>query len=58
METLGAKVPPEVKRATKAEAERAGMNVSEYLRYQLRKLTRTQPRGLDEMGEKEPQKTR
>jgi hypothetical protein len=49
METLGVKVPPEVKRATEAEAERAGMNVSEWLRYQLRKLTETEPRSLDEM---------
>lgn len=49
METLGAKVPPEVKRATEAEAARVGMNVSEWLRYQLRKLTDTEPRSLDEV---------
>jgi len=53
METVGTKVPPDVKRATKAEAKRAGMSVSEYLRYQLRKLTDTEPTPLGELDEKE-----
>jgi antitoxin component of RelBE/YafQ-DinJ toxin-antitoxin module len=49
METVGAQVPPEVKRATEAEAKRVGMTVSEWLRYQLRDLTDNEPRTLDEM---------
>lgn len=49
MEVICTKVPPEVKRATEAEAKRAGMSVSEYLRTQLRKLTDTEPRALDEL---------
>lgn len=48
-EFVGAKVPSEVKRATQAEADRAGMTVSEWLRYQLRKLTDKEPRTLDEL---------
>jgi len=49
MELIGAKVPPEVKQATKAEAERVGMSMSEYIRYQLRKLTDTEPTPLNEL---------
>jgi len=55
-ETINTRVPAEVKRAAEAEAMKAGMTVSEWLRYQIRKLTDTEPRALSEMdrsGDKE-----
>jgi antitoxin component of RelBE/YafQ-DinJ toxin-antitoxin module len=51
MDTIGAKVPSDVKRAAQAEARRAGMTTSEWLRYQLRRLTDTEPRTLDELDD-------
>jgi len=49
--TVGAKVSPEVKRAAHAEAKKAGMTFSAWLRWQLRELTDKQPRPLDEIRE-------
>jgi antitoxin component of RelBE/YafQ-DinJ toxin-antitoxin module len=48
-EAISTRVPADVKRAAEAEAKRAGMNISTWLRYQLRKLTDTEPRALSEM---------
>jgi len=48
-EAISTRVPAEVKRAAEAEAKRAGMSVSEWLRFELRKRTDTEPVALTEM---------
>jgi antitoxin component of RelBE/YafQ-DinJ toxin-antitoxin module len=53
MSTVSAHVPDHVREAAEKEADRAGMSLSEWLRFQLRKVTDTEPPSLDEMSEGE-----
>lgn len=49
MEVIGTKVPPEVKREVKAEAQRAGMSMAAWLRLQLLQLTDRGPDPLEKI---------
>jgi hypothetical protein len=49
MRTLSTQVPEHLRKRVEAEASRHGMSTAEWLRFQLRKLTDTEPRALDEL---------
>ena len=51
MKTLGTKVPPHLAKAAEAEASKHGMNISQWLRWQLRRLTDNEPEPLNEIGD-------
>jgi len=51
MRTLSTQVPEHLRKRVEAEASRHGMSTAEWLRFQLRKLTDTEPRALDDLGE-------
>jgi len=51
MSVISSHVPDHVKEAAEAEARRHGMSLSEWLRCQLRKLTDTEPKAIDELDE-------
>jgi len=52
-EAISTRVPSDVKRAAEAEAMKHGMSVSEWLRFQLRKLTDNEPTPLSEMDNRD-----